>query len=197
MPRVDLIRHGEAVTPGVLLGRTDAALSPQGWRQFEAQTSRGVWTRVVTSPLLRARAPAERLAHANGLAWRVDEDWAEIDFGAWDGRAIAELRGEATIRERLDRFYGDPDAPPAPGGESWRQLCARVTRALGRLLDEPGEALVVTHAGPMRAVLSCAIGLPLERTWAVRIGYGTRLSLQVDRSRTHGIWGEIVELVQP
>lgn len=196
---IDFIRHGEAEVRGLLLGRTDLALSDHGRRQFERQTAGRTWTSVVTSPLRRVREPAEALARLSGLPLRLDANWAEMDFGAWDGRAIAELRADSAIAARLDAFYGSADAPGPPGGEDWVTLNSRVVRALDTLADatDQGPILVATHGGPIRAVLSAACGIPYACTWAFRIDYGTRLTLKIARQEDGRLWGEIIEMVQP
>jgi alpha-ribazole phosphatase len=195
---IDLLRHGETETPGRLLGRADPPLSEHGWRQFECQTSGRSWDLIVASPRLRARAAAECLAGEAGVAWSIDDDWAEIDFGDWDGRELAGLRADEATAEALAALYTSPDAPGAPGGESWRDLSARVSGALDRLLATPAERLlVVTHSGPMRAALALACGLPFANLWAFTINPGTRITLRVGRDDRAGLWGEIVEIVQP
>lgn len=199
MPLIDLIRHGETEIRGLLLGRTDIAVSESGWRQFEQQTAGGIWTSVVTSPLRRAREPAEKLARLRHLPLRIDADWAEMNFGDWDGRPLAELRAEPKIATQLDAFYRSAEAPGAPQGESWAEFRTRVKRALHKLLDRPEQesALVATHAGPMRAALSAVCDIPFERSWAFRIDYGTRLTLRVERQADLLLWGEIIGIVQP
>lgn len=196
---IDFIRHGETETPGRLLGRTDGPLSEVGWQQFERQTAHRNWAAVVASPLRRARDPAERLAGARGLEARIDEDWAELDFGVWDGRALEELRADPATAQRLDSLYSSPDAAGAPGGESWQALQERVARALDRLLGEgaPGTALIVTHAGPMRAAIALVCGIPFASLWAMKIDPGTRITLRAGRDVAGSVWGEIVEIVQP
>lgn len=199
MPLLDLIRHGETEMRGLLLGRTDIALSERGWQQFDRQTADRTWQSIVTSPLRRARDPAERLARSRHLPSRIDPDWAEIDFGHWDGRPLAELRADPVVSKQLDALYACAVASCAPGGETWAALRSRVTRALLRLLEAPvhDSVLIATHAGPMRAVLSAACDMPFERTWAFRIGHGTRLTLRVERQDDGSPWGEIVEIAQP
>lgn len=196
---IDLIRHGATDMEGTLLGRTDAAVSEAAWPDLLRQTDGRSWCAVVASPLRRSRAFAERLARDRGLPLRIDSDWAELDFGDWDGKPIAALRADPTIAAHLDAFYRDPDAPAPPNGESWRALEARTARAIDRLLDPdaPQSALVIAHGGPFRAALSLACGLPFASTWAFRIGYGTRITLRIERGPDQGIWGEIVEVVQP
>jgi alpha-ribazole phosphatase len=196
---IDFIRLGETQATGRLLGRTDVRLSDAGWQQFKQQTDGHTWTAIVTSPLLRARAPAERLAQERGLTARVDEDWAELDFGVWDGLLLEELQDDPEASLSLDGLYLSPDAPAPPEGESWRALQARVERAFGRLLADsaPPSTLIVTHAGPMRAALSLACNIPFASLWAIRIDPGTRITLRAGRTDADGIWGEIVEIVQP
>ena len=196
---IDLVRHGETETPGRLLGRTDPALSEDGWRQVERQTANRTWDLIVASPRRRARAAAERLAADRRVALRLDDDWAELDFGDWDGRLIAELRADLSTAEALDALYADADAGGAPGGESWEDLIARVSDAIQRLLAEAagGRVLVITHAGPMRAALALACGLPFANLWAFKIDPGTRITLAAGRDPGGSLWGEIVEVVQP
>ena len=57
--------------------------------------------------------------------------------------------------------------------------------------------LVVTHAGPMRVALHQVCGLPLDRLWALRIGFGTRIRLNFEVAADARVWGEIVEISQP
>ena len=199
MMLIDLLRHCETTTPGRLLGRTDPALSATGWGQFARQTADRRWDAVVASPRQRTRAPAERLADERALSLRIDADWAEIDFGDWDGREITQLRADAATADVLTAIYSSPDAAGPPGGETWHALKARIARAFQSLLEPPAPArvLVVTHAGPMRAALAVACGIPFANLWAFKIDPGTRITLHAGRDPGAGLWGEIVEVAQP
>jgi alpha-ribazole phosphatase len=199
MMLIDLLRHGETRTPGRLLGRTDPPLSEEGRRQLERQTAGRSWDIVVASPRQRAKTPGARVAEERGMALRVDADWAELDFGDWDGRPLADVRADPDAAEALTAFYASPDALAPPGGESWSALMGRVARALDRLLADPAActALVVTHAGPMRAALALTCAIPFANLWAFSIEPGTRIRLRAGRDKTSGLWGEIVEIAQP
>ena len=199
MTLIDLVRHGETETPGRLLGRTDPALSAAGWRQVERQTANRNWDLIIASPRRRACAAAERFAAERRVALRLDEDWTELDFGDWDGRLIAELRADPSTAAAFSALYAGADAGAAPGGESWAGLKARVSGAIQRLLVEAagGRVLVITHAGPMRAALAVACGLPFANLWAFKIDPGTRITLAAGRDPGGSLWGEIVEVVQP
>ncbi|MDH4981918.1 histidine phosphatase family protein [Hyphomicrobium sp. D-2] len=202
---IDLIRHGETVTPGRLIGRSDPPLSDLGRVQIYRQTQGRNWDAIVSSPRLRTLEPARLIGTARKLSVRMDDDWRELDFGAWDGRTLEELRADAETADAFMAFYRSADAPAAPGGgESWHMLEARVAAALRRLLDPVSAAstpletaLVVTHAGPIRAALSVACAIPFANLWTFRIEPGTRITLRVGRDAQAGLWGEIVEVVQP
>jgi alpha-ribazole phosphatase len=197
--QIDLLRHGTTGRDGYLDGRTDAPLSELGWQQFSKQTKDGTWPLVVSSPLARARLAAEHYARRADCTLRIEADWAELDFGQWDGRARTEIAAEPEGAALLDSFYADPAVFAAPGGEKWIGLQQRVSLALDRLLAAPELApvLVVTHAGAIRAALAQLLGWPLQSLWSLRIHPATRIRLEAGRSKDGTRWGEIVEILQP
>jgi len=196
MPLIDFIRRGDTERPGLLLGRTDGALSEAGWRQFERQTANRRWSVVVSSPLRRARDPAAKLAQMRNLQLRTDPDWAELDFGAWDGRQISELMTDPVVANSLDEIYRNPNVLGHPDGENWQALQIRVTRALSRLVQDSRaeSSLVITHGGHIRTALSLACGIPFHTPWAHKINCGTRVTLRVGSGEP--MWGEIIEIVE-
>ena len=197
MPVIDFLRHGETVRPDALLGVTDVPLSEKGWAQIDRQTSGRTWDAVVTSPLIRARAPAERIATALGLEVEIAADWAEIDFGAWDGHDLATLRADSKTSGLLQSLYADPESLAAPGGETFADVKGRVARAIAALAVREGRLLVVAHGGTIRTALSLALDIPLAKLWALRIDCGTRVTVTLGHHAAHGIWAEITEVAQP
>lgn len=204
MMTVDLVRHGETVARGRLLGRTDAPLTDQGLAQVVGQAGRRRWRTLVTSPLGRARLGAERVAASGDVTLIVDDGWAEMDFGAWDGKLSDELRADPAVRGEFDRFLSNPETATPPGGETWGDFTTRLTLALDRLAAyrtgsgaEVEPIGVMTHAGVIRGVLAVTCGLGFEELWRLRIGYGTRVTLGWGRDGEGGLWGEIIEVVQP
>ena len=192
MTAVDFLRHGETDAPEALLGRTDAPLAPSGRDAVARQIQGRAWAAIVASPLARARASAE--IAADGRMIETDADWREIDFGDWDGRPRREIAGDV----RLGAFYADPDANPPPNGEAMRAVRRRVASALERLAARgDGPVLVVAHGGSIRMALSVLLGIPLERLWAIRIACATLIRVELGADPAQGLWGEIVEIVQP
>jgi ribonuclease H / adenosylcobalamin/alpha-ribazole phosphatase len=123
---------------------------------------------VVASPLLRAQGTAKAAAEHLGLDVLIDDGWAEVAFGAWDGLTYAEIARRDP--DRLAAWYGDPGVAP-PGGESYDALAVRVVSARDRLIrSHPGRTvLVVTHGGPVRAVVREALDAGPETLWRLRV----------------------------
>src|SRR4051794_40094106 len=115
-----LTRHGltDRSTPEQHLGqRIDISINDAGRRQAQAlahRLSAVRFDRVLTSPLFRAREPAEILAP--GMPIEADPRLKEMDYGAWEGLTYTQLdeRDSALRRE----WELAPDRLACPGGES-------------------------------------------------------------------------------
>ncbi|WP_175049896.1 histidine phosphatase family protein [Paraburkholderia sediminicola] len=121
---------------------------------------------VFVSPAVCARDTASALGL--GAAALVDEGLADMNYGLWHGRRLADLAVEAP--HDLAAWTDDPDAA-AHGGESFSQLVRRVgqwldalNRALSNALSKgviPGNTdnvVAVTHAPVIRAAIVHALG---------------------------------------
>jgi broad specificity phosphatase PhoE len=152
-----LVRHGESTWNAVRRwqGHGDPPLSELGREQsraLAASLARGGITALWSSDLQRAVETAAIVAEVLGLPVQSDARWRERHLGDWTG-----LRREA-IQARWPELYarlaaGDLDAAP-PGGESQRELDARVRPAAAELAARhPGKrVLVVTHRGAIRVL---------------------------------------------
>lgn len=189
---IDLLRHASTGRPGHLDGVTDVALLAGAAEELARHYQGRGWSQVLSSPRVRALDTAHALATA---PVHVDARWRELDFGDWDGRPAREVPVDA-----LERFHADPLAHPLPGAEPWGAFARRIGDALRDLLADASATrppLVVTHAGAMRMALQCTCGWSLAQTWALRLGYGTRLRLRVEQAAEGSLWGEVLELEQP
>jgi alpha-ribazole phosphatase len=168
-----LIRHTRVgCAPGLCYGKLDVPLADSF--ADEAQTVREALLQqfpdglppVWSSPSRRCRA----LADALEVPYRNDARLMELNFGAWEGRTWAELDSPEA------RHWGDhwQSAAP-PGGESLPELLARLRAFLGEI--ETGDALLITHAGPIRALHHLLLGEPLETAFRRPVGYGELLRL--------------------
>jgi broad specificity phosphatase PhoE/uncharacterized membrane protein YbhN (UPF0104 family) len=169
-----LVRHGqtEANARGLLLGRADPPLNESGYRQAQALAAAlPRATRIVSSPLRRARDTAAVLAGAAPGATdagdvEVDARWVEMDYGDLDGRPATALdeRSWWTWRQ-------DPDYVPA-GGESLADVCTRVHEACTELAEDAarGDVVVVSHVSPIKAAVTWALGVGDEVGWRMFLG---------------------------
>src|SRR5215471_4755777 len=130
-----LLRHGETALSGDqrFAGRGDIPLTATGREQAAAA--------------------------AAGLPPTVQDGWAEVDFGEWEGLSHAEA--EEGWPEQMAAWLSDPGAAP-PGGESLAAASDRVLAALDSLLaGHPGATvLVVSHVTPMKILLQRALLAP-------------------------------------
>ena len=192
---VDLVRHASTGRRGHLDGASDVPLLAGAADALARRYAGRAWSRVVASPLRRALDTAHALAGTRPV--QVNPRWRELDFGAWDGAASGAVPADV-----LARFHANPVADPFPGAEPWAGFQARIGTALQALAEADagpgaGAVLVVSHAGAMRMALQCACGWGLAQCWSLRLEYGTRLRLRVERDAGGALWGEVLELEQP
>jgi ribonuclease H / adenosylcobalamin/alpha-ribazole phosphatase len=181
-----LVRHGrtELTEQRRFSGRDgrDAALSAAGWADATAvaellagagalgaaPTEAGPAAAVVCSPLRRARQTAGVIADRLGLSVEADPGWAEISFGQWDGLTLAEALQRWPDQVRA--WHGSAACCP-PGGESLEDLAARVRAVRAATVTaHPGRVIVVvTHSGPVRAVLQEAFEAGPALLWRTRL----------------------------
>ncbi|MCB1390596.1 MAG: alpha-ribazole phosphatase family protein [Rhodobacteraceae bacterium] len=162
-----LLRHTRpAVDEGICYGRTDLDLAPG----FAAEAARIAAelppvARILTSPLSRCRRLAEAVGSARGLPVAEDARLIEMDFGRWETRPWA-----AIPRAEIDTWRDDFLAARPHGGESVQTLADRVTEALDAATGGALPALIVTHAGVIKAALS-ATGA--ADAWRAETPFGT------------------------
>jgi probable phosphoglycerate mutase len=173
--RILLARHGETEwnTEGRYQGQGfDIPLSAAGRFQAKALASRLAdfeFTRIVSSPLLRARQTAEIVLGDRSVPVTLDPDLMEIAHGDWEGCLDAEVKKRDETRRRAWRET--PHLVTLPGGESLEQVMVRAWSALCRACHglEPQETLLmVSHDGVNRVLLCRILGLSLARAWAFR-----------------------------
>lgn len=167
-----LLRHGETQAPGRLLGHGDWPPSDAGIAACVARAEGLAFEVLWSLDLSRAALAGDAIGARAGVMPQVDARWRELDFGAWDGLAVADIDPA-----QMARFWDDPDAAPPPGGECWSALVARVSAAVAQL--PPQSTMVVTHGGAMRAALAALCGFDLAQLWAFDLPCAALLSLRL------------------
>lgn len=148
-----LARHGETTANRrrVILGRNDAPLTALGLSVGES-LGRILRDRLIgclfTSPLGRARASAQILAHAVGVVPVPMNELVELACGRWEGRPRDNVLGSRNVIRSTWT-----DSPP--GGESCQDAEARVSRAVDIIQGKLSKSsvLAVGHAGVNRVLL--------------------------------------------
>lgn len=176
MARLLLVRHaptpetGSKLTgrlPGVALGeqgRSVAAATAQ--RLVDAK----VWA-VYTSPIERTAETASIIGDVVGKKPQINAGLLEVDYGAWSGRSLAQLR-----RTKLwKQVQGNPARVRFPGGESLADAqrravdaCEDISRAVGKR-----TAVLVSHADIIKAIVSSYLGQPLDLFQRIGINPGS------------------------
>lgn len=166
MTRIIAVRHAqsEGNLANFCCGHTDISLTPLGHRQA-VETARFLDAyaidRIYSSDLIRVVMTARPTAERRGMEMIRDAGLREIHVGDWEGFPHSELDRRDPTREL---WHHDFVNAYCPGGESVRQLFARIRVTFRRLADEnPGKTIAVfTHATPIRSMLTEWQGLELE-----------------------------------
>jgi 2,3-bisphosphoglycerate-dependent phosphoglycerate mutase len=155
---VSFVRHGSTAwnEAGRMQGRRDIPLSAAGrrdvatWRLPATDAAAVDW---VSSPLSRAIDTAHAMS---GAPPRIEPALTEMDWGAWEGCGLAELRtrfGAAFDDWERRGLDFRPD-----GGESPRDVVRRVAPWLASLGRADRPVVAVTHKGVLRALYALATG---------------------------------------
>ncbi len=166
--RIFLVRHGETLANREFryIGVRNDALSERGESQAEALANAlSVFSvvAVYSSPLQRAYHTALPIAARCGLDVQLQEDLAEGHFGTWEGLSRAEVLARSPLDEQqLRAWETDPTIAP-PEGESFVAVQTRMSGLVERLAGKhpEQEIVLVSHVGPIKALLCTALGMPL------------------------------------
>jgi broad specificity phosphatase PhoE len=187
-----MARHGqsEGNAAGLLLGRADSRLTELGERQAaaigahlaaDAGRAGRLPTRIISSPLSRARDTAESIFRAletdvgGAPPVEVDDRWIEIDYGELDESTLSAVPAGAWSAWRADRDWRPP------GGETLVEVAERVRRACLEIAPAAlaGDVVVVSHVTPIKAAVAWALGTGIEASWRMSLSVAsiTRLTM--------------------
>ncbi|WP_318616966.1 histidine phosphatase family protein [Sporosarcina sp. YIM B06819] len=133
---------------------------------------------VVGSDLLRAKQTAA--LYYPEVAYEADPNWRECHFGDFEGKTYADLEKDIDYRRWID----DPYSYAPRGGES---LVALEQRVLSALKQVPNGAVIVTHGGPIRLLLTKFS--PVDKgfwSWSIPHGKGYRLEWASEQAFKEG-----------
>ncbi len=168
--RVWLVRHGATTAPpGVAIGSSNPPLSALGWeqaRQLAAELASRPLARVLSSDLERAVATAHTIAIPHHLDVEPTASLREIDFGAWEGRSLADLWSEDAPAARA--WEDDIRCTPSTFGESLADVENRVSGFWRSFDQQPdgAEIAIVAHRCSLAVLQAVLTGESLEEAFA-------------------------------
>jgi broad specificity phosphatase PhoE len=162
-----LARHPqvEANVAGRFVGTGESPFTPLGETQCAALADYvAAWkpSAVHSSPRTRARAVADLAALRAGVEVHVDDDLAEIDFGAAEGLTYDEALHAGVD---IDLLGGPPESAPFRDGETWHNFAVRIAAAAKRIETCGPRIAVIAHGGVVRALLAHWLLLPESAAW--------------------------------
>jgi broad specificity phosphatase PhoE len=183
-----LVRHGRTVAnaTNLLQGHVDHPLDEVGIEQAAglaaALTRVAPVTRLIASPLLRARQTADAIASGLGnsiVNVEVDPRWIELDYGDYDGVPIVDVPSATWGQWRNDIFFRPPN------GESMAELDVRVRGALADLCGQntDGHIVVVSHVSPIKAAVAWALGVDIGVSWRTALDRASMSTVRLDADR--------------
>lgn len=150
---------------------------------------------VWTSPMARARQTADAIAGRLGIGVEVMEDLREAELGAWQGLTSRDIH--AGWPGELERWHY-LDAP-APGGETFGQVAARVREVARDALDRySGQTVVIVgHTVVCKTGIGTLTGTDPATWYDLRILPGSvsmvRLWPEAHEVLALGVPGELLE----
>jgi broad specificity phosphatase PhoE len=166
-----LLRHAETEwsRDKRVQGHTDVPLSDdaRAWLSRHRLPKIANGMAVASSPLVRCTETAKYL----GLEQvAIEPRLVEMSWGQWEGRRLAQLRGELGASMATNEARGLDFMPPQ--GESPRQVLARVRPWLAELAQADRPTLGLAHRGVIRVIFAAATGWdmlgrpPAKLDWA-------------------------------
>ncbi|MEM6346959.1 MAG: alpha-ribazole phosphatase [Bacteroidota bacterium] len=172
-----LVRHTTPkIEKGICYGQSDIELDQTRFEtEFNAVKEKlpAKLEQVYSSPLLRCRKLAKRLQAPTVFDPRL----MELNFGAWETK-----KWEAIAPSALKVWMQDFVGTKAGGGESYHDLHKRTLAFIDELSSPTTEEnciAIVTHAGNIRSFVSYILGLPLENSFRLQIGYGNVIKVNL------------------
>ncbi len=181
MTTLAMIRHGPTAWTKEkrLQGHTDVPLSDEGrdivsrWR-IPPTLDQFHW---VSSPLRRAMETARLLGAENP---EIEPSIKEMNYGDWEGSRLDDLRsalGEAMAENEARGLDFRPE-----GGESPREVQARLLPWLSNVAGRGQPTVAVSHHGVLRALYSLAAGWTMVGRPPEKFQWGAVHYFQLDEN---------------
>ncbi len=167
MTKIIFIRHGESTGNELrrFYGQFDGALTERGREQARMTADFLKDTHIdiaYASDLRRAFETGKIIAEPHGLQVIPEPSLREIYAGEWEDLSFSDLIEK--YKDDFDTWMNDTVNSAPTGGESVRELAARIDAAVWKIAEENDgkTVLIATHATPIRSLIPRWRGEPLE-----------------------------------
>lgn len=163
-----LVRHTTPnIEKGICYGQSDIGITDSfssEVKNIHQKIPLSKISKVYSSPLQRCRLLAETFEKEIA----IDDRLKELNFGDW------ELKPWDSIHSReLDPWMNDFVNVTVPNGESYIMLQKRMVEFFNSLdINSDAKNIIVSHAGPIRALLAYLRHIELKDSFDIKIAYG-------------------------
>ena len=188
MTTILLIRHAvnDFVKTGKLAGRMAGVhLNDEGLAQADAlgrRLAEAPLRRIYSSPMERTMETAAAIVkHHPRLTVEAHPEIIEVEYGAWQGKAISELQR----RKMWGVVQEYPSRARFPDGETLRGVQARIVNAIEALAHDHPEQMIalVFHADLIKLALAHYLGMHLDIFQRIVISPASISTLHLGHSR--------------
>jgi len=171
-----LLRHDEikGASTKRFIGQTDVDLSEAGlehaalWQNYFFRLK---IDHVFASPLSRCIDMAAIVTGFERNAITLVDGLKEINLGKWDGTPMADIKNK--FRQEWEKRGKNLTEYRPPSGESFFDLSQRVVPVFHQIAREnPGNILVVAHAGVNRMILCDLLNKKIDDLFSIPQAYG-------------------------
>jgi broad specificity phosphatase PhoE len=134
-------------------------------------------SRILSSPLQRAKTTAEIIAQRHRLSVETYDELREWHQGELEGLTGPELLNNHG--EYFRRWFQDPLGAAPPGGEPLRKLQQRAWPVIDQLREHrlSGPVVVVSHTMTLAAIICAALGLDLAHVHRMKVDLASKSTL--------------------
>ncbi|WP_109299216.1 alpha-ribazole phosphatase [Aquimarina sp. AU474] len=168
-----LVRHTTPnIDKGICYGQSDIGITDSFQTEVEKihnQIPISEISKIYCSPLQRCKL----LAKTFKKEVVFDNRLKELNFGDWELQPW-----DALPQKELQPWMDDFVNVQVPNGESYVELQQRILSFFSSLdLSLTEKNIIVSHAGPLRALLSHIRQIDLKDSFNIKIGYGEVIKL--------------------
>ncbi len=175
---IKLIRHTTPDVPkGTCYGQSDISLK----NTFEAEAELVLQHLTTFSDYVLYTSPLKRcvfLAEKISPYYQRSKALLEMNFGDWELQAW-----DAIPREESALWMADFVNVAVPNGESYIELHKRVSSFMEMLISKNENAIIVTHSGVIRSILSYISTMELKDSFAFELPYGSVISISYENEQ--------------